>query len=178
MKTNNYNIEKIIEFLTIKGNTNFINQQELLKIKSKLNKNTYKIYELYPDCNKVILYKKNIPTVKLLKICSGTGLRHQDILGAVFSLGLKDDMFGDILKYNGNYYIFTTKEKVIVLNKEFREVASEDKSQLAENKNDYQLIYKANKLMYEETILSKKAVTYKYYDSKTYKQLSKITLER
>ena len=78
----------------------------------------------------------------------------------------------------GNYYIFTTKEKVIVLNKEFREVASEDKSQLAENKNDYQLIYKANKLMYEETILSKKAVTYKYYDSKTYKQLSKITLER
>lgn len=106
MKTNNYNIEKIIEFLTIKGNTNFINQQELLKIKSKLNKNTYKIYELYPDCNKVILYKKNIPTVKLLKICSGTGLRHQDILGAVFSLGLKDDMFGDILKYNGNYYIY------------------------------------------------------------------------
>lgn len=78
----------------------------------------------------------------------------------------------------GNYYIFTTKEKVIVLNKEFKEVASEDKGQLAENKNDYQLIYKANKLMYEETILSKKAVTYKYYDSKTYKQLSKITLER
>lgn len=80
--------------------------------------------------------------------------------------------------YYGNYYIFTTKEKVIVLNKEFKEITSEDKNQLAENKNNYQLIYKANKLMYEETILSKKTVTYKYYDSKTYKQLSKITLER
>ncbi|MGN1371006.1 MAG: YlmH/Sll1252 family protein [Candidatus Coprovivens sp.] len=106
MKSNNYNIEKIIDSLYNKGYTNFIVPTDLKLIKGKLNKNEYKIYEPYKDCTKVILYKKNIPEIKLFRIDSKVELRHQDILGTIFSLGLKEDTFGDIVKYQDSFYIF------------------------------------------------------------------------
>lgn len=106
MKTNNYNIEKIIDSLQNKGHTNFLNPKDLMLVKGKLHKNEYKIYELYEDSNKVVLYKKDIPKIKLYKIYSEIELRHQDILGTIFSLGVNEDMFGDIFKHQGDYYLF------------------------------------------------------------------------
>ena len=106
MKSNTYNIEKIIDSLYNKGYTNFIVPNDLKLIKGKLNKNEYKIYEPYKDCTKVILYKKIIPEIKLFRIDSKVELRHQDILGTIFSLGLKEDTFGDIVKYQDSFYIF------------------------------------------------------------------------
>lgn len=105
MKLNNYNIEKIIDSLYNKGYTNFLTGRELMQINSKLSKNEFKIYEPYQDCSKVILYKKIIPDIKLYKIVSKVELRHQDILGTIFSLGLKEDTFGDIIKYQDSFYI-------------------------------------------------------------------------
>ena len=106
MRSNNYNIEKIIDSLYNKGYTNFLNPKDLSLVKGKLNKNEYKIYELYEESNKVILYKKDKPDIKLYKIESKVLLRHQDILGTIFSLGLKEDTFGDIIKYEESFYIF------------------------------------------------------------------------
>ncbi len=106
MKTNQYNIERIIDSLNNKGYTNFLVPKELMQIKGKLNKNEYKLYEPYNECTKVILYKKDIPNIKLYRIESNTNLRHQDILGTIFSLGIKEDTFGDIFKYQGDFYIF------------------------------------------------------------------------
>ena len=106
MKSNNYNIEKIIDSLYNKGYTNFLNPKDLSLVKGKLSKNEYKVYELYPESNKVILYKKDMPDIKLYKITSKVSLRHQDILGTIFSLGLKEDTFGDIIKYEDSFYIF------------------------------------------------------------------------
>ena len=98
MKSNNYNIEKIIDSLYNKGYTNFLTGKDLIQVKSKLSKNEYKIYEPFEECSKVILYKKTIPDIKIYKIVSKVELRHQDILGTIFSLGLKEDTFGDITK--------------------------------------------------------------------------------
>ncbi len=106
MKTNNYNIEKIIDSLNNRGYTNFLNPKDFMLVKGKLHKNEYKIFELYKDSNKVILYKKEIPNIKLYKIVTDIELRHQDILGTIFSLGVNEDMFGDIFKHQGNYYLF------------------------------------------------------------------------
>ena len=106
MKSNTYNIEKIIDSLYNKGYTNFIVPTDLKLIKGKLNKKEYKIYEPYKDCTKVILYKKIIPEIKLFRIDSKVELRHQDILGTIFSLGLKEDTVGDIVKYQDSFYIF------------------------------------------------------------------------
>ncbi len=105
MASNNYNIEKIIDYLYNKGYTNFLTKKELVLIKGKLNKNEYNIYEPYEECTKLILYKKTIPDIKLYKIVSSVQLRHQDILGTIFSLGLKEDTFGDIVKYQDSFYI-------------------------------------------------------------------------
>ena len=49
---------------------------------------------------------------------------------------------------------------------------------LADNINNYELIYKTNKLMYENTTIKKNKVIYDYYDSKTYKKISSTTLEK
>ena len=75
----------------------------------------------------------------------------------------------EISYYNihGNYYILTTDTKIIVLNKEYEEVLNDKIAILAPNENNYNLIYKNNKLMYEETILKKDKLTYKYYDATT-----------
>lgn len=105
MASNNYNIEKIIDYLYNKGYTNFLTRKELALIKGKINKNEYHIYELYEDCSKLILYKKTRPDIRLYKIVSPIQLRHQDILGTIFSLGLKEDTFGDIIKYQDSFYI-------------------------------------------------------------------------
>ena len=106
MKTNNYNIEKIIDALYNKGYTNFLTQKELMLVKNKINKNEYNIFSSYEECSKVILYKSSIPDIKLYKIVSQTELRHQDIMGTIFSLGIKEDTFGDITRYQNDFYIF------------------------------------------------------------------------
>lgn len=78
----------------------------------------------------------------------------------------------------GNYYIFTTDTKVIVLNKEFEEILKKDINILEDNKNDYDLIYKNNKLMYEETILKKDKLTYKYYDATSNELIKETNMEQ
>lgn len=77
----------------------------------------------------------------------------------------------------GNYYIFTTDTKVIVLNKEYEEIVKENIDILDSNENNYELIYKNNKLMYEETILKKDTLTYKYYDATNNKLIKETNIK-
>ena len=106
MKRNNYNTEKIIGYLESRGYTNFLTLNEIGETKKHLHKNEYQIYEPFEEATKCILYKKEIPNIKLYKINCKTEIRHQDVLGTIFSLGLKEDTFGDIVKYNNSFYIF------------------------------------------------------------------------
>lgn len=78
----------------------------------------------------------------------------------------------------GNYYIFTTETNVIVLNREYKEVLKEKSNVLASNPNEYPLIYKTNKLMYEKTIIQNNNLIYEYYDAKTNKLIKKTTMEQ
>jgi len=81
-----------------------------------------------------------------------------------------------INKYNKNYIIIT-KTKVVVLNKKYQLLLEENIKKLAKNKDNYTLIYKNNKLLYENTILKKDKVIYEYYDAYTYEYLDKIIME-
>lgn len=87
-----------------------------------------------------------------------------------------DEKISLINKYENNYIIIT-EDKVIVLNKKYEELTKEDLEKLATNPKKYRLIYKNNKLMYEETILKKDKVTYSYYDAKTYEIIDTVVLE-
>lgn len=78
----------------------------------------------------------------------------------------------------GNYYILKTSNKIIVLNKEYEEILKEKIDVLAPNPNNYNLIYKNNKLMYEETILKKDKLIYKYYDANTSEFIKETNMEK
>lgn len=105
MKKNQYFVEHFIEELYHNGYTNFISHKEFLFMKGKIRKEEYSLYSLYPDSNYVLLYKKEIPPISLLKI-EAPSLRHQDILGALYHLGIKEETFGDIVKYQDAFYLF------------------------------------------------------------------------
>ena len=55
---------------------------------------------------KVIIYQKSVPEVLLYQIKVKTKIRHQDILGTMYSLSIAPELFGDILIIDGNYYIY------------------------------------------------------------------------
>lgn len=78
----------------------------------------------------------------------------------------------------GNYYIFTTESDVYVLNNEYKEVYKKSINDLAENEDNFPIIYKTNKLMYEKTIRKKDKVVYEYYDALTGKLIKETILER
>lgn len=67
-------------------------------------------------------------------------------------------------EYN-NYYIFTADTRVIVLNNEYTEVLNENITNIKERKDNQELIYKTNKLMFEETTTNDSKLIYKYFDA-------------
>lgn len=86
--------------------TPFLDQKEQIELKQKLKNETYHIYKPYKDSEKNILYVTNIPKVILYEIKSKIPLRHQDILGTIHSLNIKNEVFGDIIIKDNHYYIY------------------------------------------------------------------------
>lgn len=101
-----YFIQKNLTRLNNNQSTYFLDPRELQEVKSKLKKNEYQIYFPYKDSEKNIIYKKNIPEVLLYEIKAKVPLRHQDILGTIFSLNISPELFGDILLIDERYFIY------------------------------------------------------------------------
>ena len=104
-----YNTEKNLNRLLKGQSTFFLDRKEVMLLKGKLKRDEYKIYYPYPDSEKVIFYNKSLPEVLLYEIKSTTPLRHQDILGTMYSLQIANEMFGDIILDNGRYFIYILK---------------------------------------------------------------------
>lgn len=90
--------------------TNFLDSKREILVKGILKKYPYKVYKPYNDSEKVILYKDREPEVVLYEIVSNIPLKHQDILGTIFSLNIDETLFGDIIIDNNKYYIYMLKE--------------------------------------------------------------------
>lgn len=90
--------------------TNFLDSKREMLVKCILKKYPYKVYKPYNDSEKVILYKDREPEVVLYEIVSNIPLKHQDILGTIFSLNIDETLFGDIIIDNNKYYIYMLKE--------------------------------------------------------------------
>lgn len=101
-----YSIQKNLNRLYTTGSTFFLDPKDLMSIKGKLKQNEYNIYYPYKDSEKVILYKNNIPEVLLYEIIIKVPVRHQDILGSIYSLGIDSELFGDILIIDNHYYVY------------------------------------------------------------------------
>ena len=101
-----YTTQKNLTRFQNNGHTYFLNQKDIREITSHLKKNEYTIYKPYPDSEKNILYQDQIPKVCLYEIHCSVELRHQDILGTMYSLNISDDLFGDIVLVENHYYIY------------------------------------------------------------------------
>lgn len=90
--------------------TYFLDEKEQKEIISILNKNKmkYSIYYPYKESSKVILYSKIKPKVSLIEIDGNNLIKHKDILGSLYALGIKSYMYGDI--------IISEKKYIIILN--------------------------------------------------------------
>ena len=104
-----YFIKKTINKLYQEGITFFLNPKELKEITNHLKKNTYLIFKPYEEAEKIILYLNEQPNIILFEIITSNKLRHQDILGTLFSLGIDEHLFGDIIITNNHYYFYTFK---------------------------------------------------------------------
>lgn len=99
-----YTVEKIVEKVLYSNSTNFVEIKYLNRVKKKLKNIKYNIYEPFVGATKVILYNKML-NVKIYEIVSSNDLRHQDILGTLYSLNISDEMFGDVVIWNNRYFI-------------------------------------------------------------------------
>lgn len=99
-----YTVEKIVEKVLYSNSTNFVEIKYLNRVKKELKNVKYNIYEPFSGATKVILYNK-MPNIKIYEIISSNDLRHQDILGTLYSLNISDEMFGDVVIWNNRYFI-------------------------------------------------------------------------
>lgn len=68
----------------------------------------------------------------------------------------------EYLNKDNNYYVVKDRDKVIVLDLNYEEVYSIDKSMLKDN--DLDLVYRRNNLYYEEKIRDGDNLTYNFYN--------------
>ena len=101
-----YFIEKNLTRFSQLGYTYFLNPSECKQVMSKMKKSEYSIYKPYPDSEKNLIYRGNIPIVYLYEILSKVPIRHQDILGTMYSLNIASDLFGDVVIWNNHYYVY------------------------------------------------------------------------
>ena len=79
-------------------------------------------------------------------------------------------------KYN-NYYIVLTKNNIIVLDKDYKEVYNNSTEKFQDKTSEYEIIYKTDIPMYEETKKEGNTIKYIYYDIYTLDKLDEIEIE-
>lgn len=101
-----YTIQKNLNRLNNNQHTFFLDPNQQNKLRNKLKKKDYKIFYSYKDSEKNIFYVNEKPKIVLYEIKSKITLRHQDILGSIYSLNISGELFGDVLIIDNHYYVF------------------------------------------------------------------------
>lgn len=85
----------------------------------------------------------------------------------------------DIIYYNkyNNYYIVLTKDNIIVLDKDYKEVYNNSTEKFQDKTSEYEIIYKTDIPMYEEVKKEGNIVKYIYYDVYTLENIDEIEIE-
>lgn len=110
MRGNDYIIEKNTEKILRNGTTRFLTPNLYRQLIKRLKKSEYKIFYPYEDAEKIVLYRDKVPEIVAYKICCKEELNHASILGSLFGLNIDTEMFGDIIFYEGDFYIYVLAE--------------------------------------------------------------------
>lgn len=106
LKSNVYEIEKNVEKILRGDATGFLLENVLDEVKKRIKKSQYQVLVPYPEAEKVILYGGNAPIVRLFRIECQEEIEHASILGSLFGLNISSEVFGDILWYEGYFYVY------------------------------------------------------------------------
>lgn len=104
-----YEIQKNVTRLDNGQPTFFLDLSEAEEVKRKFGKNRLNIFSPNRDSEKIIYYLDREPEVLLYEIKCSNELRHQDILGTMYSLNISKEMYGDIILNDGRYFIYILK---------------------------------------------------------------------
>ena len=104
-KKDYYIVEKNIHKITRGEHTNFLDPSTYKQVCSRLKGYKYNTYIPYEDSDKLIIYTKEIPHIRLLEIITYDKLTHKQILGSLYGLNIASELFGDIIITNNHYYI-------------------------------------------------------------------------
>lgn len=145
MKTNSYEIEKNVEKIKRGDITGFITLNIYNDVIRYLKKDEYSTYYTFPDCDKVIIYSNKEPKVKLFRIDSYDKLSHQAIMGSLFGLNISSEVFGDIVLYDGKFYVYLLDyisdlvvNELCMIGNSYVELVEVDSDYLREFKRDYE----------------------------------------
>ena len=141
-----YIIQKNLTRLENGQPTFFLDLSEAKEVKRKLGKTKIKVFSPFYDSEKIIYYLGREPEVLLYEIKCSNELRHQDILGTMYSLNISKEMYGDIILYDGRYFIYILKLFQNYFEMNFTKVRN-SKIQLVELDLDYLKDYERS---YEE----------------------------
>ena len=123
-KKDYYIIDKNVNKIIHGESTNFLDPNIYKQVISKLKGTTYNTYYPYEDSNKVIIYTKDIPNIKLYEIISYEKLSHRQILGSLFGLNIDSELFGDIIINDNHYYIMVIDKISDLIEKEYTMVGN------------------------------------------------------
>lgn len=116
-------IDKYNKYLKLGISTysNFLNSSRLDIVCGYLDSKKIK-YDIYPKEEflekKIIVFGDYADYITFYR-CDISGINHSNILGTLFSLGLEDDMIGDIYVEDTCFYLTNLSRMNIVLEKEF-----------------------------------------------------------
>ena len=121
-KKDYYVIEKNVERFIRVGYTSFLDLSLFNKVKSRLKGFKYSVYYPYKESEKVIIYRDRKPKIRFLEISSLEKLKHSHIMGSLYGTNIDGENFGDIVIYNGHYYIMVMNKVYVLVLKEFNMV--------------------------------------------------------
>ena len=136
-----YEIQKNVTRLDNGQPTFFLDPSEAKEVKRKFGKNKLNVFSPNRDSEKIIYYLDREPEVLLYEIKCSNELRHQDILGTMYSLNISKEMYGDIILNDGRYFIYILKLFQNYFEMNFTKVRNR-KIELVELELDYLKDYK------------------------------------
>lgn len=123
-KKDYYITEKNINRIKRNEPSYFLDPNTYKEVIKKIKKEDYHIYYPYKDSDKVIIYTKELPKIRLLEILSYEKITHREIMGSLFGLQIDSGLFGDIIITNNHYYIMVLEQIYSLIINEYNMVGN------------------------------------------------------
>lgn len=124
MKNNRMWLDKHIERLQKDIPTDFLEENEVktLLAAARNIKLPVQALEVFPGCEKKILYLNRKPEIVCYQIICSEALSHREVLGSLFSHQIAPHTFGDIAIIDGTAYFVIMKELTQYFEQFFKEI--------------------------------------------------------